>query len=532
MRRSEAGGAIVRRALRDARTRTVSFAYLFAAVGYANVVGYRSTYPTIKDRIPLARTFGGNDAVRLFYGKPHDLLSVGGYSAWRSGGMLAIFAAAFGLLAAVRALRAEEDAGRAELMLCGIVSRARFYLSCLGAIGLSIAALWLAGWLGFALAGLAVGESAYLALAIVAPAGVFAGVGAFASQLAPTRRMALQLSSGVLLVAFLLRVLADTAPALDWMRWLTPLGWAEELRPFTGAQPAVLITLVGSGALLLALAGRIAQHRDLGAGLLPSKDSAPPRMGLLGGPTAQALRGELDGLAVWLFGTGFFALIIGIISTSIASAGLPTNVQRELRKLGDISIVTPAGYIGLCFLFFVLIVSLFACAQVSAARGAEADQQLETLFAEPVSRSAWFAGRLLLAGGGAVAIALSAGALAWVGAAAQNAGVTLGEMLEAGANCLPTALLFLGLGALAFALLPRAGAGLAYGLVALTFVWQLFGGLLGAPHWLLDLSPFQHVGLVPAQSFKAGAAAVMLAIALASSVAAIWAFGRRDLTGD
>ena len=46
-----------------------------------------------------------NKAIRLFYGAPHDLLTVGGYTAWRVGGTLAIFAAAFGLLAAVRALR-------------------------------------------------------------------------------------------------------------------------------------------------------------------------------------------------------------------------------------------------------------------------------------------------------------------------------------------------------------------------------------------------------------------------------------------
>lgn len=122
--------------------------------------------------------------------------------------------------------------------------------------------------------------------------------------------------------------------------------------------------------------------------------------------------------------------------------------------------------------------------------------------------------------------------LAWAGAAAQNADISLSSMLEAGANCLPVALLFLGLAALAFALLPRASAGLAYGLVAVMFVWQLLGSLLGAPRWLIDVSPFQHVGLVPAQSFKVGAAIVMLAVALGACTAALWAFGRRDLIGE
>src|ERR1700733_13210309 len=54
---------------------------------------------------------------------------------------------------------------------------------------------------------------------------------------------------------------------------------------------------------------------------------------------------------------------------------------------------------------------------------------------------------------------------------------------------------------------PRHGVGAAYGLVSLAFVWDLFGSLLSAPAWLLGLSPFNHVGLVPAQPFRLNAAA-------------------------
>jgi ABC-2 type transport system permease protein len=104
-------------------------------------------------------------------------------------------------------------------------------------------------------------------------------------------------------------------------------------------------------------------------------------------------------------------------------------------------------------------------------------------------------------------------------------------MLEAGANCLPTALLFLGLPALAYAFAPRASGPLAYGLVTVTFLWQLVGSLLGAPQWLVGLTPFAHVGLVPAQPFRAAAAAIMVAIGAAAAIAALWRFRRRDLVG-
>jgi ABC-2 type transport system permease protein len=93
------------------------------------------------------------------------------------------------------------------------------------------------------------------------------------------------------------------------------------------------------------------------------------------------------------------------------------------------------------------------------------------------------------------------------------------------------ALLFLGLAAAAYAVVPRATAGVAYGLVAVAFLWQLFGALLGAPKWLVDVTPFAHVGLVPAQSFDAVGAAVMSVLGIVASLAAIWLFERRDLMG-
>ncbi len=179
----------------------------------------------------------------------------------------------------------------------------------------------------------------------------------------------------------------------------------------------------------------------------------------------------------------------------------------------------------------MLAVSLFGVAQVGAARRAEAEQQLETLFALPVGRSRWLGGRLALAAVAAAALCAVAGLFTWAGAGAAGVGVSLPRMLEAGLNCLPVALLFLGVAALAYAVAPRAGGGIAYGLVTIAFLWQLVGSLLGAPSWLVDVTPFAHVALVPTQPFAAAAAAVMLAIGAVAALAALAAFRRRDLLG-
>jgi ABC-2 type transport system permease protein len=523
--------ALARRAFRDARVRTISFGCLFAIYAYIQPVGYRHAYPTLSSRLAFAHGFAGNDALRLFYGYPYSPLTVSGYSAWRVGGTLAILAAVFGVLAAVRALRSEEDTGRMELVLAGAVGRRTAYLSAMAAIGVGIVILWLAEFAGFVAGSLSVGGSAYLALATVSVVPVFLGVGALTSQLAPTGRIALEIGSAVVGLSLLLRVIADTSTSAGWLRWATPLGWAEELRPFTGPHPLVLLLPAGASALLLILAARIAAVRDIGTGVLPARDSAEPRLRLLSSPTAQALRSERASLIVWTGSIAAFAFILGMVSTSISSSGISKSVQQEMAKLGSGSIETPSGYLAFVFIFFILAVSLFACAQIGAARHEEADERLETLLSLPVSRRRWLGGRLILATCGAVILSVAAGLLTWAGAVSQGVSISLPRMLEAGANCLPVALLFLGIAALAYAIVPRASAGVAYGLVTVTFLWQLTGSLLSAPKWLVNLTPFAHVGLVPAQPFRTAAAAIMLGIAVSSALAATWIFQRRDLTG-
>ena len=401
----------------------------------------------------------------------------------------------------------------------------------MAAIAGQTVALWVASFIGLLLARLAAGGSAYLALEVALMVPVFAGVGAIASQLAPTRRVALELGSAAIGLAFLVRVIADTSGGLQWLRWVTPLGWAEEMRPFTGAQPLVMLLPLAGAAILLYAASRIYARRDLGSGVLGARDTAPPRLQLLSSPTAQALRSERMGLAIWLLSVGAFSLIIGVISKSISSAGISKQLQQQLEKLGTGSVLTPKGYISFSFIFFSLAVSLFMCAQMGAARHEEADQQLETLLALPVSRREWFGGRLGLAVIGAAVISLVAGLLAWVGAELVGVSLSLPRLVEAGINCLPVAVLFLGIAALAYAAVPRASAGIAYGVVAVAFLWQLFGSLIGAPKWLVDVTPFAHVAAVPAQSFRVGAAAVMVGVGLIAGLIAMAVFERRDLLG-
>ena len=102
-------------------------------------------------------------------------------------------------------------------------------------------------------------------------------------------------------------------------------------------------------------------------------------------------------------------------------------------------------------------------------------------------------------------------------------------MLQAGANCLPVSLMFLGASALVYSFAPRASSAISYTLVCRGLLWYLVGAVRRGAQMAHRLTPFQHIGLVPAQNFRVTAAAIMIAIGLASGVASLVLFRRRDL---
>ena len=519
---------LARRTFAGARIRTASFGLFSFGVTFAVTAGYRTTYPTLAGRLRLARAFGHDAVFRLFYGTPYRLDTVGGYASWRAAGVLSLFAAYFGAAAAASVLRGEEESGRFELVAAGAITRRSAFAARLAAVGAALGVLWLATTAGLVAGRLPVAGSAYLALSVVSAAAVYAGVGALMSQLAATRRGALELAGLVLAVDFAVRVVSDTAD-LQTLHWLTPLGWIEELRSFAGPQPLVLLLPLALTVLLCAASFAIERRRDVGGAVLAARDGhARPQLHLLGSSNGLALRCEQVSLAIWIGATAAYALVIGSTSKNVA-AGLSSTVKEQLHRLGQLELATPEGYLGLSFLFFVLAISLFCCSKLAAARHEEAEGRLETVFALPQGRVGWLARRLMLAASGATILALVAAVGSALGADLVGSHVSLLRLLEAGLNCLPVSALFLGLGALLVAWRPRLGVGTSYALVSVAFVWQLFGALLGAPAWLLGVSPFDHIGFVPAQPFRLDGALVMVAIGTAGALAAGLVFRSRDL---
>ncbi len=523
--------AVAARVAADARTRTLSFCVLFFAVVAANAIGYRDSYPNVADRMRLVTAFADNKAARIFYGAGHDLVTVGGYTAWRAGGLLAIFAGLFGIFAAARAMRADEDAGRTELVLAGALTRSGQIRAVLVGIALTLAALWTATTVGALVGGLALGGSCYLGLVLLTVAMVYVGVGAVANQVLPTRRGALGASAAVLGVDFLLRVVADTTDAFS-LHWVSPLGWAEEMRAFSGSHALVVLLPLVTTVLLLSLAVVLYARRDLGHAYVAPHDTARPRLGLLSSPFRLALRLDRTAIATWALSIAVFAFVVGTVAKSVEDLDLHRELREQIEKIGGIDITRASGYVGLTFLIFVFAIGLFVCGQMSAVRDEESSHRLETLLSLPYGRTQWLGGRIALIVGAGVVTGVGAGLGAGLGVLVTGGDMTFAQGLEAGVNLLPAMVLFVGVGVAALAFAPRVGVGLLYAFVVVTFVWDLFGALLSFPDWLLDVSPFHHIAPAPAKSIAVVSAIAMLVVGIGAALVGTARFGRRDLTGD
>jgi ABC-2 type transport system permease protein len=510
---------------------------VFGATIAASASAYGGLFPTAASRARMALSFEGNTAWAALFGPLRRLDTVAGYTVYKSGMTVIILGAIWGLLIATRVLRGEEDAGRWELFLSGQTTRGRAAVQAAVGLGVGFVALWVPTVL-LALAvgtspkvNIGIGASVFFVTSLLAAAAMFMAIGMFLGQLAATRRDANLLGAGVLAASYLIRMAADSDAELAWLRWLSPLGWIEELRPLTGSRPFAFIPIVALVAVLVVVAIRVARQRDLGASVLASRDTAKPRTLLLGGQAGLTLRLTRPVIAGWIVALFVTGLVFGLVAQAAGTAVRGAQgIEQAIERLGGTA-TGAASYLGFVFVIAAGLVAIAVAGQITAARNEEAAGHLDNLLVRPVARWRWLAVRLSVALGLVVVASVLAGFAAWIGAVSQHADVGLGDLLKAGLNVVPPAVFVLGIGGLAFGLWPRGSIGVVYGLVVWSFVVETIAAAFDSNHWLRDTSPLMHIAPVPAADPNWTAAAWLVGLGLLAATLGVAAFGRRDLVG-
>lgn len=517
--------------LRNSRTAAL-WGVAFAVVVYSSSATYVNAYPHLAQRLALARSLSSNVGLEALFGPIRALDTVGGFEAWRSLGVLTIVGAVWGILTGTRMLRGEEGAGRWEIVLAGSTSRGRAAgaVAVSGAVQIAeIAFVTALGALGGAeVAHLPVQSSLLLAVVLVCPAAVFLAVGLLCSQIMPTRSAAIRLAGAIFGICYLVR-LVGAATGVDWLRWATPLGWIDATHPMTGSAELPLLGIAALVAALLGSTVALAAHRDLDAGLIVL---ASPRAGsshLLHGADGLAVRLARSSVCGWLAAVSVMCGVLGLVAQSVGQTASQSQLVENITgRLGATRTGT-VDFLGFAMIMVTTLIALAGAGLMGAASDDETSGRAESVLVRSVTRTRWMAARVTVALVSVVAFGLTAGIVLWLTSRTSPDGLGLPTLLGAGLNAAPVGIAVVGAAALVGGLAPRWAAGVAYGLVAWSFLDELVGAAVGAPNWMLDLSLLHHVALAPAADPRWSTNTVLVAIGVFAAVAGVVAFNRRDV---
>lgn len=484
---------------------------------------YTNLYATESSRREVVRTLGTTPATLALYGRIYAD-SVGGLVAWRLGGIALALGGLMAILLVVRHTRAEEETGRAELVGAGVVGRHAALAAALITAALASVALGVIVTLAVVATGLPVVGALALGASFAAVGLVFGAVGAAAAQIAESGRGANGLAIGVLGAAFALRAIGDAGPHA--VAWLSPLGWAQAIRPFADERWWLLLALLALAALLTVAATRLAARRDLGAGILPPCPG--PARGALRTPLQLAWRLQRGALAGWAAGFAIVGAAFGSIAKDVGDViGDSPDVLDALKRLGGTDSLSDA-YLAATFGILALIASGYAVQAVLRLRAEETGGRAEPLLATAVSRAQWALSHTAIALAGTALLMATAGLTAGVAHAAQTGDAgQIPRLLGAALAQVPAAWVLAAVALALFGLVPRATTA-AWAALALCLALAELGPVLGLSNTIIDLSPFAHSPQLPGGSFSA-APLTLAVIAAALGALGLAGLRRRDL---
>jgi ABC-2 type transport system permease protein len=535
-------GSVYAKTLRDSRLGAAGVAGFVGLTLLAGGSAMATSYGTPLSRAQMADYAAQiPEAMRVMYGNPVNVATLGGFLSWHYSGMFALIAGLWSILALSSTLAGDLRRGSLEFVLAAPLGRRRIALEKVAAHVMAVAAAmavvavaaWLTGAMWATMPGDAMPPDAAAAFALkIGLMALVAGASAFALAPFLGNRSAAGLAGAVMLGAYVLHGYEASIPAFGSIAGLTPSSWVQNHLPLAGAydwpsQVALAVAIV----VLLAIGVEGFIRRDIVAATgLPGPNVPGPLLGLRG-PIGRSF-GELlpTGLA-WGLGLGVFGLVMAASSRSFAEEiGRAPDVIRIVDQFfPGTDITTPGGFLELAFVKFGFVLVGFAAATFVADWASdETSGRLEMLLSTPLTRA-----HSAVSGGLAVymAIALTVALLA--------AGIAIGAAAAGGDVVAPAVGVFV-LGVYGAAL---AGAGLAAGantrpslagpVAALLsigfFLVELLAPALRLPDWVAQLALSSHMGRPMTGSWDPVGLAICLALAVAGLAIGALGMRRRDL---
>jgi len=488
---------------------------------YSQAPSVDGVYATQAEFDKAASSMEGNAALIAMTGPARALNTIGGQVAWQSMAFGAVVAGLMSMFIIGRHTRAEEESGRDELVRSTAVGRHAPIVAAL--LVATVANVLMGALITLSLLsyGLASAGSISIGVALALTGLTFTGVAIVAAQLTDGTRAMYGITGAVIAVAYVLRAVGDVTE--NGLSWLSPIGWGQAMRPYADELWWPAVIPAAATALLLAAGLALFARRDVGAGLWAARPG-PARGG--GSALGLAWRLQRGSVVGWTLGVFLLGLAYGSIGNDVEDlVGSSDATAEVLQSQGDLT----ASFYAFAILMIALIAAGFTISSALRPQGEEDAGRVETMLATALPRRAWLLGHVSVTVIG-TAIVLTAGALGLgLGfALVTGDGGAFGRYLEAMAPYVAPVLLLAALARLLHGLVPRL-AFLAWVGLAVCVVVMFFGQLLNFPAWLIDVSPFSHLALTPAEDARWTPVVVVVIIALVLSTAGQAAFRRRDV---
>lgn len=508
--------------------------WILALVGISVILAlsFPGLYPAGPERDILAETMK-NPAMTSMLGPGYGLddYHMGAVMAHQMMLFSAVAVAIMNILLAIRHTRADEEAGRIEVICSLPVGKlanaaATFFVLVLVNLILALTmgmALAVLGIEGMDLAG------SLLYGAVLGITGViFASVTILIAQLTETSRGAMGLSFAFMGLSYLLRAIGDLRREV--LSLLSPLGLVLRTQVYVNNYWWPILVLAAASGLVVLVAFRINLNRDLEAGVIAARPGPSRASRFLLSPLGLTLRLQKTAIISWMIG-------MFVLGVSYGSVFGDIDAFFQTSDLFELLLPTTEGFSLIDKFTSTLLAVLTMIGMVPVLltilklRSEEKANRLEHLLARAMPRKTIMGSYMLVA----VLLAIVVQVLSVLGLWSAAAAVledpfSLGTTLLGGLSYLPVMWIMVGLAACLIAFAPKRTS-LIWLYLGYTFFVIYFGGLLQVPEWIVKLTPFGFVPDVPLETMSLPLTSSLLVVAIGLALLGLKGYQKRDIQG-
>lgn len=441
----------------------------------------------------------------------------------------AIAVAIMNIMFTVRLMRNDEEEGRVELIRSLPVGRYSYLLAASLVILLINVILILGIGLGLTIAslpGITFNGSMLYGATLVLVGLTFTSIAALFCQLTSSTKSASNLSFGLLIFFYIIRGIGDIKIAA--FLYLSPLGLISKILVFYENHWWPLLILLGIIIFLGLCTTWLYRNRDLGAGLINSRQGKVKASKWVKTPIGLIIRLERLSLILWLVGFFLFTFTFGAVLKEFDQYF--SDVELFIKILGPDAkehlLEEITFFLIKMFSLFAIIPSLILLMRIYKE---EAKQRLEQVYIRNLSRIKYFIIHFVIALIYSIIMQLAIVMTIWLaGKKTLQSILSFSDLIQLGLIFLPSIWVVLSLTAFLIGFLPRQ-VPFIWGYFVFIFIEFYLNKLLKLPQVISKLSVFSYIPKIPTEKINLLTSTILIFIGLGLLITGLFTYRKRDL---